>query len=239
MKLLLCISALLQVSAVVTEQGNLRLYWSQLRFSYSSAHKSESYSKAQQQAWTAGLAGFVAAVKEVYRQQRIAAQHVPTVVANASRHLFLQRTVFFADFSAEHQVSGNMTRLFPAEIIPPHTSDHISNPPASRNTGLIIKVAASFVPQVLYEVRDTEGKLLFDKSQVQREAFKVRLMGRYFTSADKRRIRAQVGNNPYTLQARSLQPGRLQVDGSEWGKFMVNNAALLSNSRIAIVLVER
>ena len=237
MKLLLCMLALLQISAVVTEQGNLRLYWSQLRFSYNSIHKSASYSEAQQRAWDTGLAGFATAVKEVYRQQHLAANHVPTAVANASRHLFLQKTVFFADFKAQHQVSGSMARLFPTAIIPSGIGNRISTTQATHNTGLIIKVAASFAPQVLYEVRDAEENLLFDASYVQREAFKSRLMGRYFTNND-RRIRQQVGDKPYTLQALSPQPGLLQVDTSEWGKFITNNQAILTNSRIAIVLVE-
>ena len=236
MKLLLCITALLQVSAVVTEQGNLRLYWSQLRFSYSSLRQSDSYSKAHQQAWEDGLAGFAAIVRQVYRQQRIAASHVPTAIATASRHLFLQKTVFFSDFKAQHQVSGSMTRLFPADIIPNHIEGNHSTQ-ATRNTGLIIKVDASFIPQVLYEIRDTAGNLLFDASYVTRASFKSKLMGIYFTDND-RRIRTQVGNRPYTLPAQSLQTGRLQVEASAWDKFIVNNASILHNSRIAIVLVE-
>lgn len=237
MKTLLCILALLQVSAVVTEQGNLRLYWSQLRFSYNSIHKSASYSEAQQQAWDTGLAEFASAVKKVYHQQRLAATHVPTAVSNASRHLFLQKTVFFADFKAQHQVSGSMMRLFPTALMPVDLGDKVSAAQPTANTGLIIKVAASFVPQVLYEVRDAEGNLLFDVSHVRRKAFKSNLMGRYF-SANDRRIRAQVGNKPHTLQALSPQPGHLQVDASAWNKFIRNNQALLTNSRIAIVLVE-
>ena len=238
MKILLCMLALLQISAVVTEQGNLRLYWSQLRFSYSSMHQSASYSEAQQQAWETGLAGFASAVKKVYRQQRLATTHVPTAVSNASRHLFLQKTIFFADFKAQHQVSGSMVRLFPVALIPSNLGDDkVSATQPTANTGLIIKVAASFAPQVLYEVRDAEGNLLFDVSHVRKKAFKSNLMGRYFSANDSR-IRVQVGNKPYTLQASSPQPGHLQVDAKAWDKFIRNNQTLLTNSRIAIVLVE-
>ena len=238
MKPLLCILSLLQISAVLTEQGGLRLNWSQLRFSYSSTQQAASYSEAQEQAWQAGLAGFADMVKEVYRQQNIASQHVPAAVASASRHLFLQKTLFFADFKAEHQVSGSMVRLFPDAIIPHQHSSRKDRATAVRNTGLLINVAANFKPRVLYEIKDAAGNILFDVSHVNRQAFKSRLMGRYFSRDDRLRIRAQVGNNPYTLQAQAIPAGHLQVDASAWEKFSNDNAAILADSRIAIVLPE-
>ena len=235
MLILLFYSTRLVAEQVISEYGEVRLNWSQLRLEFTGTGSGGKFAELENLAWQDGWQRLKRVLPQIYAQHYPAARDVSTqALADVFRHLYLRETVFSQQRWVRISFSSTLTQVFSAAATAANTN-RVVQWGKGHNSGVILQAVRSFPPRAVYEIRGRSGRRYFDVSMVQQKHFQRGLMGRYFRQPRAAQLARYVGRKPQQLAVREIAPAVLEVDDAAWQKLIVGNESVLAQARIVII----
>ncbi|MFK7822946.1 MAG: hypothetical protein AB8G05_02240 [Oligoflexales bacterium] len=220
--------------------------WGSLRIRFFGKGKPETgnqpYSEVEKKAWNEGLLAIRDAVA-VYHKEQLLALNVDQTLAEQSgkaagdriaSSTYSYRNKYFEDGSVVVYLENSLARALKRQDIS-FKQEKAPSLSGSRFSGLVIRSTKPLKPISNYKLVDETGRVLFQVTDVSKEAYEKYLMGKWFVKPSRDELTGAVGPKPVSLPMTPKGPGVFEVQGFSWKEAIQDSAAILANARIAIV----
>ena len=235
--LVLFTAGILDAASFTQDEGPISINWSSARFkTFGVANIEEKSTEGIQQAEQR-------AMEQAYKNVQDNLEGLYSVINKQENRIdfnqlkpsiYLAKTEYYDLNSVKVIVEARMSRLYKNESGFLNSSRRYG---VSKNSGIIFLLDSNVKPQPIYSIYDETGKLLFDKSYVYLSAFDYSTMGRWFKgrAQNSSDIDKLVGKNPKVIHL-NYKDGKFVTSFKEWQELLNENAGLLADVKIALVL---
>lgn len=227
----------LSAQPVVESYDRFEMNWSNMRLRYfgeSSVNK--NLDVAEKEATDQGLLYALANVPKIRGEKGVSVENAESIAHAVSKQSFVFNTVYFSNGKVRVELESSL-----ALALDPGRKPFVSRPEAeggdegaAAGSGVVIEVKGLSAPQLVSEIHDSAGELVYSSQDVSPDAYKKQLIGRWFYK-NSSELRGFAGSEPLKVEA-DFKDGKLVVDKDAWNQVRKSTSKLLGEGRVAFVL---
>ncbi len=220
---------------VLESFDRFEMNWSNMRLRYfgeSAANK--NLDVAEKEATDQGLLYALANVPKIRSEKGASLDNAETIAHAVSKQSYVFNTVYFSNGKVRVELESSL-----ALALDPGRKPFVSRPDeadtvATASSGVVIEVKGLKAPQLVSEIQDSAGELVYSSQDVSPDAYKKQLIGRWFYK-NSSELKGFSGAQPLRLEA-EYKDGKLIVDKEAWNQAHQSTSKLLGEGRVAFVL---
>jgi len=228
----------LSAQPVVESFDRFEMNWSNMRLRYfgeSTANK--NLDVAEKEATDQGLLYALANVPKIRGEKGVSVDNAENIAHAVSKQSYVFNTVYFSNGKVRVELESSL-----ALALDPGRKPYVSRPEetmaegeaAPSGSGVVIEVKGLKTPQLVSEIHDNTGELVYSSQDVSPDAYKKQLIGRWFYK-NSSELRGFAGGEPLKVEA-DFRDGKLVVDKEAWNQVRRSTSKLLGEGRVAFVL---
>ncbi len=239
------ISVLIILSGEAYSSNNTQNYdrvylnWSTMRINFFGVTEAgDSLRGAEEQAIKEGLSYIVNALPAI-RQSALGAalagdpQSQRQVAESISKNTYLAETIYYADGKVVARLESSLTRALAPDGM--SLAKQQASHEESKNSGVLIFLESEMDPQMIFEIQDEFGRVLYRVDDVVAAEFSKNFMGRFYSAKNRRQSRYYVGKNPVEIKGTLKGDHTIVIKQKTWLGKIKGNRGLLERARIAIL----
>lgn len=228
-------SSLAGAAPVVEQIDRFELNWSTMRIRFFGEatvdFTAKGFEGAEKAATEDGLRYALASLDKV-REQKGLTSAVP-MAKELTKQAFVAHTVYFTDGRIRVELESSLPKAldFPMEAF-------VREEPAaspSEATSILVQVNGAKQALFPFDIRCTDGELMYSPRDVAKTAFKKQMVGRWFYR-NSPELKSFQGANPVTIDAVAEGGKTLIVTKESWNKLKAEHPRLLEEAKIAYII---
>ncbi|MBC7660136.1 MAG: hypothetical protein H7249_10540 [Chitinophagaceae bacterium] len=228
----------LSAQPVVEAYDRFEMNWSNMRLRYfGESGAAKNLDVAEKEATDQGLLYALANIPKIRGEKGVSVENAENIAHAVSKQSYVFNTIYFSNGKVRVELDGSLAlALDPGRKPYVKSSEGEAEAAADSETGsgVVIQVKGAKGPQLIGEIHDSGGDLVYSSQDVSPDAYRKNLIGRWFYK-NSSELKSFAGGKPLTVEA-EYRDGKLVVDKEAWAQVKKFTPKLLNEGRVAFVL---
>ena len=225
----------LSAQPVVESFDRFEMNWSTMRLRYfGESAPGKNLDLAEKEATDQGLLYALTNLPKVRGEKGVSVENAENIAHAVSKQSFVFNTVYFSSGKVRVELESSLALALDPGRKPYVSKAAEANADNSGGSGVVIEVKGLNSPQVVSEIHDSAGDLIYSSQDVNPDTYKKQLIGRWFYK-NSSELKGFAGAEPLKIDA-EFREGKLVVDKEAWNQVRKSTSKLLGEGKVAFVL---